>query len=128
MRLNPDCIRDILLTLDQLIVPNEYGLTDEILPEELCSHQQLSCYTQNEILYTVRHLFDEGMLKKGKLYVHESIPHIADITAKGYTFIDTAKSPTAWEKVKSHLITKGLEVSATALYNIAINFALNLNP
>lgn len=128
MRLNPDCIRDILLIIDEIAVPNDYGCIEEIAPEEVVSKMDISKYKQNEIMYTISLLYEEGFLKKGSQYISDPKPYIADITPKGYQFIDSIKSEDSWKRVKSILqtaATKGLELSLTALYNVAINGALN---
>lgn len=129
MRLNPDCIRDILLTIDTLAIPNTSGHVEEMRPEDIFTAMNSEKYTQNEVLYTISCLCEEGFLKKGKQFIIDSSPRIADITPKGYQFIDFTKSDDSWMCIKNLFqtaISKGLEVSATALYNVAINNVLNI--
>lgn len=124
MKLNPDCIRDILLTVESLMVPDLDGETDYITVDELSQHPTLSGYQKNEIAYTVRNLFDEKMLKSGKTYIHETIPHIVDITSKGVQFIEATKLDSIWSKTKS-ILSSVASITATKLLESAISIALN---
>lgn len=128
MRLNPDCIRDVLLVVSELAIPDNYGYIEEMAPEDVISKMDSSKYEQREIMYTISLLFEENFLKQGSRYITTPIPYIADITTKGYQFIDSVKTEDSWKRAKSlfqSAVTKGLEISLTALYNIAINGALN---
>lgn len=124
MKLNPDCIRDILLTVESLMVPDVDGETDNITVDELSQHTSLSGYQINEIAYTVRKLFDEKMLKSGKTYIHETIPRIVDITPKGVQFIEATRSDSIWSKTKS-ILSSVASITATKLLESAISIALN---
>lgn len=124
VKLNPDCIRDILLTVEEIMIPDDNGRTSEITIAELSQHNNLSGYKKNEIAYTVLRLFDECMLKKGKTYIHEANPHIIDITTKGVQFIEATKSNSVWAKTKSSLAS-AVALTATKLLETAISIALN---
>jgi len=106
------------------MVPDLDGETDYITVDELSQHPSLSGYQKNEIAYTVRNLFDEKMLKSGKTYIHETIPHIVDITSKGVQFIEATKLDSIWSKTKS-ILSSVASITATKLLESAISIALN---
>lgn len=120
MRLNPDCIRDILLTLDKKLIPDENGTVAPLDKNDILEIDSLSKYPQHEILYTINHLFDDGMLKKGKRYIRDSFSPVADITSKGYELIDEISSNGKWNKIKSALKSVG-EITASAILNVALS-------
>lgn len=124
MRLNPDCIRDILLTLDKKLIPNENGAVAPLAKNDILEIDSLSKYSQNEILYTISHLFDDGILKKGKTYISDSFSPVADITSKGYELIDEISSNSKWNKIKDALKSVG-EITASAILNVAISKILD---
>ena len=120
LRLTPDCIRDILLALNGKMIPDENGCVEPIDKDDILAINSISNYSQNEILYTVRHLFDDGILKKGKTYINEPLPRIADITPKGHQLIEEISSNSKWNKLKEALVSIG-QITATAILNAALS-------
>lgn len=120
IRLNPDCIRDILLALNEKIIPDENGCVEPIDKDDILAIDSISNYSQNEILYTVRHLFDDDILKKGKTYINEPLPRISDITPKGHRLIEEISSNSKWNKIKEALMSIG-QITATAILNAALS-------
>ena len=118
IRLNPDCIRDILLALNEKMIPDENGCVEPI--DNILAIDSISNYSQNEILYTVRHLFDDDILKKGKTYINEPLPRISDITPKGHRLIEEISSNSKWNKIKEALMSIG-QITATAILNAALS-------
>lgn len=119
MKLNPDCIRDILLVIEEKIIPDEDGDTEPITAEELCDSVVLRKYQRGEVLYTVKSLFREGMVEEGPSYVSDSFPRIADLTAEGRRFLSVAKSNSVWVKVKKIAAENGVTL-ATELLKIGL--------
>ena len=72
MKLNLNCIRDILLTLSEKLIPDESGYIVPLSPSEF-SESELSQYEKNEVMYWIRKLMDEGIIIKGKKYVDKGI-------------------------------------------------------
>jgi len=125
MRLNIDCVRDILVSVADNLNPDEYGDTSPIDPL-IFAHENLSQYPQNEVLYWIRQLMDSRIIIPGKKYVSEPLPQIADLSISGYQFIDSVKKDSIWNKVKpklleisisslSVLIQKGIEIGITSI-------------
>lgn len=108
MRLNPDCVRDTLLSLEKHLLIDEYGETIQLSFEDIASLQELSQYDSKEIFFVLHQLFGCDILKAGKRYINDSAPRICDITEKGYKFIDSVKSQTNWKKIKDTSKTLGI--------------------
>lgn len=120
MRLNPDCVRDIILTLKEKLIITEDGDIEQLTIEEICSFKQLSSYQSNEVIYTIKLLYSSSMLKPGKRYISDTCNRVADITPQGHKFIDSIKSQSKWDKIKSYAKPLG-ELTIKTLFDLAIS-------
>lgn len=110
MKLNPDCIRDLLFAIEELSTPNSI-----IFSTNLSCIESLSNYSNDEILYHLQQLAWSGYIvtpDKNK-YVDGTFL-INDLSPIGHEFISNIRKDTNWNKVKS--ISK--EVGAETLNSI----------
>ena len=131
MKLNMDCVRDVLLTLEEM----EYGDRPRIV--HLAQKDRLSGYSEDEIQYTCIKLLEAGYIEATKINVLNSPPQIvdvSDITFNGHEFLNTVRENKNWEKVKTTAKKAGI-FSLKGFYEIAqrvalaaIAQALQLNP
>jgi len=130
MKLNPDCIRDILFTVEEKTSPssqfvykpsekytNKFLLDDESEEELQIIHERLQFYTDEEILYHINQcelsgFFTEVSQCTGYLYF------IEDLSPLGHQFLADVRSDTNWNKTKSIAKTVG-STSLTAIKDIA---------
>lgn len=95
MRLNPDCVRDILLELEKL----DYNFYST--PEVLCS--ALPKYSSEDIQYTCLKLYEGNYIKASVEPVPElNLPvvfEIFDITFQGHEFLNTIRGKDVWDKL-----------------------------
>ena len=101
MKLNPDCIRDVLLYLEEnLIIENR-----TFIPINLKSLQEVILnYSEEDIFYSIYNLkqakFIEGKfsdVKDNKMAICE----IENITYLGHQFLETVRPEPIWNKTKS---------------------------
>ena len=115
MRLNPDCIRDILLTVEDNTTFGNFlsfgNATD---------YAQLSSYSTDEVLYHIKQCELSGLLTKVSWYIGGSCL-IHDLSPYGHEFLANIRSNTNWNKTKE--ITK--KVGTTSL-NAIIQIASNV--
>ena len=98
MRLNPDCIRDILMSLEQT--------TDGIINfswnwEDFQAHQEfprMQNYTVDEISYHVQQCYHHGFFIGARMYITGFI--IMDISPSAHEFLANIRSEDNWGKVK----------------------------
>lgn len=102
MKLNYDCIRDVLLTTEELT-----GLKDNLLFECIGLYDvasQLEQYDIKEIFYTVLKLDEAGYIKSGWLDDKESTNYmfymVYDITFKGHEYLNSIRNSKVWEYIK----------------------------
>jgi hypothetical protein len=121
VKLNPDCIRDILITVEN----SEFG--SHMTLEKLC--EKLPNYTRDEIHYCCIKLNEAGMLEvlivQMMRQTMPGIKTINDLTFEGHEFLADIKSDNAWNKTKS--IAKNIgSFSIHALKDISVGVVSEL--
>lgn len=115
MKLNPDCIRDILITVESMEYNAAYTLT--------ALSSQLPSYSEEELNYHCLQLIDAGLLNAKAINVMGQISpqiwRIFDLAYPGHQFLADVRSDTAWNKTKDIAKTVGSE-SLHALKDIAV--------
>ena len=110
MRLNPDCIRDILFTIE------EKSTFDSLITSgELTESTLLSKYSEDEILYHLNQLYLSNYIicpRKHKWI--EGTFLVCDLSPLGHEFISDVRKDTNWNKVKSI----GKEVGTSTLTSL----------
>ena len=114
MKLNPDCIRDILLTVEDNSAfdhQTEYrrGLTN---------FPSLTPYIHEEIAYHIRQCELAGLIYEVHYYDGGDAIDILDLTPSGHEFLANVHSDTIWNNVKE-VSTKVGSKSLNALTQIA---------
>lgn len=97
MRINLDCVRDILFEIEKFA---QYGDFYEYLPENLPEGSFLSKYDPDTVLYHVRQCDLSGYLFNTNWKVFEYVA-IEDLTPSGHAFISNIRSEDNWSKTKS---------------------------
>lgn len=96
MKLNPDCIRDILIEVEEktdLAHHISFKTTSGLLPA------RLSCYSPEEVAYHIKqcdlHGYFEGM--------HEFVEEyeISFLSPSGHAFLSDVRSDTVWNHTKT---------------------------
>ena len=106
MKLNPDCIRDILIALESL---SEDGHTNCIFPDfaTLREHLDLMEYSENEIEYHL-HQCDMNDFLIGAKFGADGSFSIKDISPKAHEFLANIRSDTVYTSVKNRLKQVGI--------------------
>ena len=95
MKLNFDCVRDVLLTIEQLTkVNDDYSLKSILLINVI---NRLSQYSEKEVFYTVRKLEEAEYIivrndneRKGAFDIDEY--YILDISFKGHQYLNSIRN------------------------------------
>lgn len=117
MRLNPDCIRAILLEVEDITDINN------IFFYSTSSHknfERLSEYTPDEILYHIRQCTISNLLYNTK-WVENTSLYVQDLSPEGHEFLANIRNDTIWKKVKAISDKVGSE-ALPALIQIAANY------
>ena len=125
MRLNPDCVRDLLLALEELLQFEEDDgniYYPSLFSSKVENHENLKRYSKADIAYTTLKLVeadyinaaivDQGSMHCGAVY--------ASITYLGHQFLETIRTPSIWKETKSIAKSVG-SFAINVLSNIAVN-------
>ncbi|MGU8893413.1 DUF2513 domain-containing protein [Clostridium perfringens] len=120
MRLNPDCIRDILLFVESNTdYEKECVSLDELLSE--------LPYNKNTLSYHISKM-DSAELFEEVYYSGDGIDLISSLSWIGHTYLDNIRDDSVWIKTKSALgklssvglpilIQKAADIATTSLFN-----------
>lgn len=130
MKLNPDCIRDVLLYLEEnLIIENDNEFSQINLYQ---LQSALNQYDKDDIFYTVYNLvqirYIEGdfqHITNKKLFYCK----IENITYNGHQFLNTIRPKSIWDatKLKAKQIG-GMSIQSLSMISMAIMQGLASNP
>ena len=97
MKLNINCIRDILLTVEKncdFETPWEYQ-------EDSSDSEFLSNYSHEEIVYHISQAEKSDLIDGVDYFECGSDIYISDLTPKGHEFLANIRNDTVWKKVLS---------------------------
>lgn len=102
MRLNPDCMRDVLLVAEDHVPLNGSLSMGNLL-------SLLPSYSKDELTYTCLKLNEGNLLNVLKMNSDNatSIANISDITYEGHQFLENIRNQSTWETVKQKLSLLG---------------------
>ena len=130
MTLNADCIRDLLLYLEENLSYVE-GVTD-MTHKKIgigALAQKLPQYTEEEVRYTVEKLYEAGYIHLTGVKINNqgyiSIGYVDDITWDGFEFLNRVREPKIWEATKKGAAKIGSMPIAT-LSTIAFEIIKNI--
>lgn len=119
MRINYDCIRDVLLSLEDILVLDENLETNATEISQLC--KELSDYSKQDIAYSL------VMLKETD-YIHANIINadngifdiiVFGITFEGHKYLDTVRTSAVWEETKKTFKEKAIEMTIETIMLVA---------
>ncbi len=114
MKLNKDCIRDLLIYLE-----DNLSYTHRISTGSL----SLKDYTRDELVYTVERLSEAGFINVSKICDEPCTPtyFIFSLTYNGHQFLDTIRDNSIWKNTKT-VASQLASVSLPIIQEIAISF------
>lgn len=108
MKLNPDCIRDIMFELeDILLIDASLGFSGAII-EMLFT--ELPNYNQEDIFYSVYMLLQAGYIEGEITFLPSGAKktcNIKTLTWEGHEFLETIRPDSTWQKIKEYLAAVG---------------------
>ncbi|ENY8537701.1 DUF2513 domain-containing protein [Clostridioides difficile] len=112
MRINQECIRDILLFVESRITPSVSSTDIKELVENLSYNEDIISYHVN--------LISQSKLIEGISYADDIAIDIPDLSPLGRQYLDTIRDDTKWNKLKSSF-SSFLSMSIP----VALEFALS---
>ena len=115
MKLNPSCIRDILITVEE---HSDFNHQTEYKAEE--PFETLSEYSHEEIIYHILQCEKSGLIYGVHYYDGGCHTDIRDLTPSGHEFLANIRNNSVWKKI----IQKGSGASLPILMELAKSFAV----
>ena len=105
MKLNPDCIRDILLEVENTCdYENELNFDEDNVPTSLKQ------YKYGELIYHVKQCQMNNFFEDCKISIYQEI-YISYLSPAGHTFLENVRSDNLWNKTKNI----GKKIGSTSL-------------
>ena len=127
MKIDYDCIRDVLIALEEHLTLNDDLTYKEISIIDFIHFEELSQYDRKQIAYCIYKLADAQYIETFQVPISSktSYSSIKCITYKGHEFISNTKNPSIWKKTTN--IAKQIGVfSMPILSQIAANVITNI--
>lgn len=107
MKLNYDCARSVLLTVEKSNTIDEELNINPLTVETI--FEQLPKYEDSEILYTIEKLKEAGYINAALQFAagHFIDGAVSSITYSGHEYLDNIREPEVWRKVKAMLKNAG---------------------
>lgn len=116
MKLNPDCTRDILIALEQLVTTGRITYIFQNY-DDVREELHLTAYETDEIEYHLRQCEMAGLLVGAKFGASGSFS-VRDISPKAHEFLANIHSDTVYHTVKEKLSKIGI-FSIKAIVDVA---------
>lgn len=114
MKLNPDCIRDVLLAVEEHA---DHRTFMDFPSESPDKYKILSNYQENVVLYHIKQCELSGLVAQVKWFLSGNCL-VGHLSPKGHEFLENIRSDTNWEKTKTIAREAG-SLSLQALAQIA---------
>ena len=122
MRLNPDCIRDLLLTIEEKCDFENQWTYDKNMPLE----DRLEKYTRDELSYHLLQCKRSNLIVAGKFYGQGGNLIVYDLSPEGHSFLANVRKDSIWDKTKSIAKEKICSISLAVLTQIAEKLVLSM--
>lgn len=121
MKLNYDCIRDILLTIEE--IPNR---KDELILANFKSYKKLSKYNEEEIQYNALKLLQEEYVigEESSGNNTTTVLFLTDLTWSGHELLNDIRSETVFNQTKEKIIKSVGSASLTIFQQLASTIVL----
>lgn len=127
MKLDYDCVRDLLLTLEEKLQFAENMEYPDLFSDDIEKHELLRKYSKAQIAYTTQKLIEAGYIDayvipgddcyNGAIY--------SSITFEGHQYLDKVRDSRIWENVKTKLLSAGNSASLKIIEVIAEKIIMN---
>jgi hypothetical protein len=96
MKLNHDCVRDLLLVIEE-----EATLNTVLNQDSLLSHDRLKTYSEDDFYYSFLKVKEAGFINGDARILHDfRTVVVKSLTYEGHLFLDNIRDNTAWEGAK----------------------------
>lgn len=117
LKLNQDCLRDLMLELEDKLFINTHIYTDEFRTLEIFNK-----YSDEDVYYSLKQLIKMGLIngatKNQAATVQPYYIDVYDIEPKGHEFLNNVRDDNVWKETKKR-ISKFASVSIPVLQQVS---------
>lgn len=119
MRINYDCIREVLMRLEDIIVLDKDLEFNDVDLDELCA--ELPDYKKQDVAYSLLMLDEAEYIHANIIGADGGIVNIlvSGITFEGHKYLDTVRSSPIWEETKKTFKEKAIEMTIETIILVA---------
>lgn len=101
MKLNPDCIRDVLIEVESSQTMDMRGYPTPVTINDLVKTSLTENYSNEDIAYSVKQLIECGYFRARPIRTLSSSDYIIkDITPRGHKFLENIRNTGVWTQTK----------------------------
>lgn len=129
MKLDHDCVRGVLLAVEELSGYTEHhlGVFKRLSSNDLMKSEFLSGYSQADVLYSVSKLDEAGYLNCSSFaMLGKTELIVSDLTFFGHEYLDSIKNDTVWKKVKTSMEKAGGSLAFEAIKTLGMKYLIDL--
>ena len=110
MKLNYDCLRDVLLSIESIDQISENFQIQPVWCDKLLSFPQLENYRKQDIIYSVMMAIEDKLIIGEINTIGYEITdfYILRLTAKGHEFVEKIRPKSNWDNIKEILQKLGV--------------------
>ena len=122
MKLNHDCVRKLLICLEDNLDIKASGLPEPLRLRDIEDDIELSEFSQEDIYYSARKLAEAKFIEVASKDAAPKVMIIKEITWKGHDYLDSVRDSKVWKEVKNRTkdlsgvaldVVKSLAIEAT---------------
>lgn len=115
MKLNHECVRDMLLTIEE-----EATLVGVLHDDLLFSVPRLSKYEEDDLYYTFLKLKEAGFINGDIMILPDyRTALVKNLSYEGHAFLDNVRDDTIWNKAKERVGSSVTSVSISVIGQVA---------
>ena len=123
MKLNPNCVRDMLLAFEECEQVDELGMLKDFTLKEVRAVSGMTRYEANEFYYTLRMLTDAGYIACTRQESRSGIAYLfsgtSGLTYEGHQYLASVRDDRVWKNVLKKLGNIGGTASMSVISSIA---------
>lgn len=124
MNLNPDCVRDVLLAIEELIDDEDAEI---LFPSDSVEISSLSSYSAKDVRYSISQCKKQGLIETGEEFIDRTLP-VTGLTPEGHRFLESIRPSARWRRILSAAV-KDLRSSVLGeLVDLASEYARSDHP
>lgn len=100
MKLNHDCIRTLLIYLEENLEAKENGLPRGLKLGHI-EDESLTAFSQEDIYYSAKKLVEAKYIEVMNKEVAPRVMMINEITWDGHQYLDSIRDPKVWREIKN---------------------------